>query len=206
LLASELRKIVTQQNTPKSMEVYSVNLKCMIKTVRLKNASEDVILDTYVHDFVQSHDYYQKIELPQNLRRHSSGYAFFQKNRKQLNGGFKCETIYLHKAIAEQFIPKPKSSKRLFVRFNNGNPLDCRIQNLTWTPLANIVRNTTKTYNKYGYRGVVQDRNRFRAVIYENRKPINIGSFDTLEEAAEAYNKKSQELFGTTRSLNIIKK
>jgi len=178
----------------------------MIRTVQLKNASDQVILDTHVHEFVVNHDYFQKIQLPQNLRRHSSGYAFFQKNWKQSDGAYRCETIYLHKIIAENFITKPQSSKRLFVRFNNGNPLDCRVQNLEWTSLANVVRNTTKTDNKYGYRGVVQDRTRFRAVIYKDRKPINIGTFNTVEEAAEAYNNKSRELYGDTRSLNIIKK
>ena len=178
----------------------------MIKKVNLKNASDEVILDTHVHDFVINNEYFQKINLPQNLRRHSCGYAFFQKNWKIETGTYRCETIYLHKIIAENFIPKPHSNKRLFVRFNNGNPLDCRLQNLEWTSLAHVVRNTTKTDNKFGYRGVVQDRQRYRAVIYKERKPINIGSYDTVEEAAEAYNKKSQELFGTTRSLNIIKK
>lgn len=178
----------------------------MIKTVRLKNASDEVILDSHVHDFVQNHDYFQRINLPQNLRKHSSGYAFFQKNWKQETGKYQCETIYLHKVIAENFIAKPNSTKRLFVRFNNGNPLDCRLKNLEWTSLANVVRNTTKTDNKYGYRGVVQDRLRFRAVIYKDRKPINIGTFDTVIEAAEAYNHKSRELYGETRSINVIKK
>ena len=178
----------------------------MIKTIRLKNANEEVILDSNVFDYVVNNDYFLKIQFPMNLRRHSSGYAFFQKNWKQLDGAYRCETIYLHKVIAEHFIKKPESSKRLFVRFNNGNPLDCRIENLEWTTLANVVRNTTKTDNKYGYRGVVQDRHRYRAVIYKDRKPINIGSFDTIVEAAEAYNKKSKELYGDTRSLNVIKK
>jgi hypothetical protein len=178
----------------------------MIKKIPLKNASVEVIVDSNVYDFVYTDEYFQKILLPQNLRRHSSGYAFFQKNWKLGGGTYRCETIYLHKVIAEKFITKPASEKRLFVRFNNGNPLDCRLENLEWTTLANVVRNTTKTDNKYGYRGVVQDRNRFRAVIYRDRKPINIGSYDTVEEAAEAYNVKSLELFGTTRSLNIIKK
>jgi hypothetical protein len=178
----------------------------MIKKVPLKNANQEVIVDAHVYEFVYTDEYFQKIQLPQNLRRHSSGYAFFQKNWKLGGGAYRCETIYLHKVIAEKFIKKPESAKRLFVRFNNGNPLDCRLENLEWTTLANVVRNTNKTDNKYGYRGVVQDRNRFRAVIYRDRKPINIGSFDTVEEAAEAYNKVSLELFGTTRSLNVIKK
>ena len=178
----------------------------MIKKVSLKNTNDEVMMDSHVHEYVINHEYFKKIQLPQNLRRHSSGYAFFQKNWKLEAGGYKCETIYLHKIIAENFIKKPQSTKRLFVKFNNGNPLDCRLQNLEWAPLANIVRNTPKTENKFGYRGVVQDRNKYRAVIYKDRKPINIGTFNTIAEAAEAYNRKSRELYGDTRSLNVIKK
>jgi len=175
-------------------------------TLKLKNADDSAILDQKSYDFVMSDEYLTKIKFVENLRRHSSGYAFFQKNWRQLDGSYKCETIYLHKILAEKFIEKPASDKRLFVRFNNGNPLDCRFENLEWTTLSNVVRNTNKTENKLGYRGVVQDRKKFRAVIYQDRKPINLGSFDTPEEAAQAYNEKSLELFGHTRSLNVIKK
>ncbi len=175
-------------------------------TLKLKNAEDSAILDQQSLDFVTSDEYLTKIKFVENLRRHSSGYAFFQKNWRQLDGSYKCETIYLHKMLAEKFMPQQQSDKRLFVRFNNGNPLDCRFENLEWTTLSNVVRNTNKTENKLGYRGVVQDRKKFRAVIYQDRKPINLGSFDTAEEAAEAYNKKSVELFGTTRSVNNVKK
>lgn len=175
-------------------------------TLKLKNAEDSAILDRQSLDFIMSDEYLTKIKFVDNLRRHSSGYAFFQKNWRQLDGSYKCETIYLHKMLAEKFIPKAVSEKRLFVRFTNGNPLDCRFENLGWTTLSNVVRNTNKTENKLGYRGVVQDRKKFRAVIYQDRKPINLGSFNTAAEAAEAYNKKSIELFGTTRSVNTIKK
>ena len=175
-------------------------------TLKLKNAEDSAILDQQSLDFVTSDEYLTKIKFVENLPRHSSGYAFFQKNWRQLDGSYKCETIYLHKMLAEKFMPQQQSDKRLFVRFNNGNPLDCRFENLEWTTLSNVVRNTNKTENKLGYRGVVQDRKKFRAVIYQDRKPINLGSFDTAEEAAEAYNKKSVELFGTSRSVNNVKK
>lgn len=175
-------------------------------TLKLKNAEDSAILDEQSLEFIMSDEHLTMIKFVDNLRRHSSGYAFFQKNWRQLDGSYKCETIYLHKMLAEKFIPQQSSDKRLFVRFNNGNPLDCRFENLEWTTLSNVVRNTSKTENKLGYRGVVQDRKKFRAVIYQDRKPINLGSFNTPEEAAEAYNKKSVELFGETRSVNMIKK
>jgi hypothetical protein len=58
--------------------------------------------------------------------------------------------------------------------------------------------------SKTGYRGVTKEKNRYRAVIYHERKAHNLGFFDTPEEAAKAYNKKSLELFGETGSLNDV--
>lgn len=175
-------------------------------TFPLKNSGELAIVDQESFEFITKDQELSRIEFLKNLRRHASGYAFFQKHWKQPDGSTKCQTVYLHKLIAEKFIEKPESTKRLYVRFNNGNPLDCRMENIEWTTLANVIRNTDKTKNKFGYRGVVQDRDKFRAIIYYNRKPIRLGIFDTIEEAAEAYNNKSLELFGHTRSLNEIKK
>ncbi len=54
-----------------------------------------------------------------------------------------------------------------------------------------------------GYRD--EQGNRFRAVISVNRKSVHIGMFDTAEEAALAYNKKSKELYGEDGKQNIIK-
>jgi hypothetical protein len=62
-----------------------------------------------------------------------------------------------------------------------------------------------KTSSKAGYTGVYQENNRFRAVISINRKSVHIGMFDTAEEAALAYNKKSKELYGEGGKINIIK-
>jgi len=84
--------------------------------------------------------------------------------------------------------------------------LDCRIKNLQWCNRSEIKRNISTTKNKTGYIGVTKDRNTYRAIIYHNGKPISLGNFKTPEEAAEAYNKKSIELFGVTRSLNKIKR
>lgn len=180
----------------------------MLVKLPLKNSEKNAVIDDSTFDFIANHQYYSRINLLNNLRKHSNGYAFFQKNWKQLDGSYKCETIYLQKLIAEKFISVPESlngHQKLWVRFKNGNPLDCRIENLEWSTLSNVVRNTTKTDNKLGYRGVVKSGKRYQAVIYKNRKAINLGSYDTPEEAAIAYNNKSVELFGKTRSLNKVK-
>ncbi len=181
----------------------------MIVKLKLKNSEKNALIDDGTYDFILNHPYYKKIKLLENLRIHSSGYAFFQKNWRQTDGSYKCETIYLQKLVAEKFVERPealKDHKKLWVRFKNANPLDCRVNNLEWSTLSNVVRNTSKTDNKLGYRGVVKIGKKYQAIIYLNRQGINLGKFDTAEEAALAYNEKSLELFGKTRSLNKVKK
>lgn len=178
----------------------------MLYKLPLKNSDQNALLDDESYNFIVNNEYLKKIKFLENLRRHSHGYAFFQKNWPQKDGKYKSETIYLHKLIAEKFINKHESENRLLVRFINSNPLDCRLKNLEWASLSKIVRNTTKIKNTTGYRGVVKHGKKYQAIIYLHRKPIFIGSYETAEEAALAYNGKSQELFGETKSLNKIRK
>ncbi len=172
----------------------------------LKNTDAYSIVDEHVYQELLNDPYLKKIQFIENLRRHSRGYAFFQKNWKQADGAYRNETIYLHKLIAERFIPKPDNTRRYWVRFKDGNPYNCQLSNLEWSTLSNVVRNTTKTDNQFGYRGVVKVGKKFAAIIYINRKPVHLGYFENPEDAAEAYNKKSIELFGITKSLNKIRK
>jgi len=56
------------------------------------------------------------------------------------------------------------------------------------------------------YKGVHKRKNNtFYAQITLNNKQIHIGSYDTEEKAALAYNKKAIELFGKFANLNVIK-
>lgn len=177
----------------------------MLYKVKLKNAKKNVILSEKAYTFFAENEYYKSIGFLENLRMHSSGYAFFQKNYPLKNGGYRNLTIYLHKAVAEKYIPKPKSSKKLFVRLINGNPLDCREENLEWVTMGALRRNQRNHSNVTGYRGVVQvSKNKFRAVLYKDKKRYDLGLFPSAEEAARAYNKKSVELFGETESLNAF--
>lgn len=177
----------------------------MIVKIQLKNSTKCVLVDDVVYEYLKNNDYLSGIDFLHNLREHSSGRAVFQKSWKMSNGAYKTETIYLHKLIAERFIEKPSSYEGNLIRVINNNRLDCRLKNLEWSNRAEIKRNISTTRNKTGYIGVFKDRYNYRAVIYKDRKPIPLGSFKTAEEAAIAYNQKSIELFGKTRSLNKIK-
>lgn len=178
----------------------------MIFKVKLKNADKFALLSADAHEFITNHTYLSVIGFLDNLRLHSNGYVFFQKNHPMKDGSYKSETIYLHKYIAERFVDKPEHEQKLYVSIINGNKLDCRTENLKWVPRSVAVRNTKKTTNKTGYRGVSLERDKYRAVIYKGRVKYDLGFFKTAEEAAEAYNIKSEELFGKTRNLNIIGK
>jgi len=73
-----------------------------------------------------------------------------------------------------------------------------------------IVTRATNNYNKeiknkLG-RGIYFDKfgNRFRECISHENKTLKLGSFKTLIEAKEAYNKKAVELRGDDAYLHVI--
>lgn len=173
--------------------------------ITLKNNGKKVIMDKKVQEAIDKDKYLSSINILKNLRGHSNGYAVYQRCITTKKGPV-YETIYLHKWIADKYIKKPKSDKKLFVRFINGNVLDSRTENLEWVTMGMLRRHMSNFKSRSGYRGVTKEKNRFRAVIYHDRKAFNLGFYDTAEEAAKAYNKKSVELFGKTGSLNVIKK
>lgn len=164
------------------------------------------MLDDHVYDYLTSDPYLVKVDFINNLRRHSSGCAVFQKTwPKAGGGGYKTETIYLHKLIAEKFLPDQRSGERNLVGARNGNKLDCRLENLVWRSRS-VASRQRKTSSKCGYTGVYKENKRYRAVISIDRKSVHIGMFATAEEAAMAYNKKSKELYGEDGKINVIKK
>jgi hypothetical protein len=180
----------------------------MLVKISLKNSDKKALLDERVFNDLYNDEYLKQINFFENLREHSNGYVFFQKNWKPEEKHMKYanETIYLHKMIAERYLPKPDIKTRWFVRFKNGIPHDCRLSNLEWSTFSYLVRNTKKVKNTTGYRGVIKQGKKYYAYIYVNRKGISLGAYNTPEEAAYAYNKKSLELFGETSSLNVLPK
>jgi len=171
--------------------------------IKLKNDDDSVLVDDAVYEYLVNDPYLVRIDLINNLRKHSSGCAVFQKTWKKANGGYKTETIYLHKLIAEKFLEHTRTNKKKLVGARNGNKLDCRLENLVYRSRS-VASRQRKTSSKVGYTGVYKENNRYRAVISVNRKSIHIGMFATAEEAALAYNKKSRELYGDDGKINVI--
>jgi len=173
--------------------------------IKLKNRDDEyVIIDQKCYDDILANDYLMSLKFLDNIRAHSHGYGVYQRCISTKHGPV-YETIYLHKYIGEKYCPKPEAGDaKLFIRFINGDSHDVRVENLEWTTMQKLRRQMSNTSSKTGYRGVVEEKKGFRALIYHNKVVISLGTFATPEEAAEAYNKKSIELYGVTASLNEI--
>ena len=173
----------------------------MAHKIKLRNSNEKAIVDDKGYKYLTTDKYLAGIDIVSRLRKHSSGCAVFQRTKKQKKGGYKTETIYLHKLLAEKFLKKSKSNN--LVGALNGNKLDCRIENLAFRSRSTASRQR-KSSSKAGYTGVYKESTRYRAVISHKGKSIHIGMFDTAEEAADAYNQKSKEFYGNEGKINSI--
>lgn len=173
---------------------------------KLKNKKDkSAVLDEKGYKAVTGDKYLSSLKFTENLRAHSSGYPIFQRCITTKKGPV-YETIYLHRWLAEKFMKKPKSNRKLFLRFKNGNVQDCRLENFEYVTMSELRRQNKSTKNSSGYRGVTKENQRFRANLYHKGVNHHLGFYKTAEEAAKAYNKKSREMFGETNSLNKIKK
>lgn len=178
----------------------------MHRQIKLKNADKYAILDAQVFQELSEDPHLKEVNFFANLRLHSSGCVFFQKTykRRAPEKGYRTETIYLHKLVAERYLSDNRVGNATLVGTHSGNKLDCRLDNLVYRSRA-VASRKRKSSSKLGYTGVYQENNRFRAVISQNRKSIHIGMFATPEEAAEAYNRKSRELYGDEGKINVIR-
>ncbi len=174
-------------------------------SILLKNAEEEALLDFHVFQELSEDRYLTKLDFFNNLRMHSSGCVVFQKSFKCDNKkGYRTETIYLHKFIAERYLLHTRLGERNLVGSLNGNKLDCRLSNLEYRSRS-VASRKRRTSSKLGYTGVYKENNRYRAVISVNRRSVHIGMFATPEEAALAYNQKSVELYGKLGKINQIR-
>lgn len=175
----------------------------MTVKIPLKNSSKVVLLDQKVYEELLNDPEVKALNLLENLRVHSSGCAVYQRTKKIRQKEYETITIYFHRWIAEKYLSHLSSEENNLVGTLNGDKLDCRLNNLVWRSRSSASR-MRKSYNKTGYTGVYPENKRYRAIISVQGKAIHIGMFNTPEEAALAYNKKSKEIFGERAKLNEV--
>ncbi len=106
--------------------------------------------------------------------------------------------IYLHRYLL-------KANEEQIIDHINGNGLDNRRLNLRFcTSTENNQNRRVIKINKTGYKGVQLRGTRFTSKIIVNKKDIWLGTYLTVEEAAQAYNAAAIKYFGEFASLNII--
>lgn len=77
----------------------------------------------------------------------------------------------------------------------DGNSLNNILSNLR--PATRIQnRVNSKSNSKFGFKGVMKSRSRFSSLIRVNKESIYLGSFDSPEEANEAYIKAAIRIYG----------
>lgn len=108
---------------------------------------------------------------------------------------------YLHRHIAEAIWgPLPKG---MFVDHIDGDPLNNRRANLRLVTPSENAANAAARGGKSKYRGVFQARAKWAAQIAKAGVRIHLGTFDTEEEAARAYDAAAADIHGSFARLNL---
>lgn len=117
------------------------------------------------------------------------------KGKKYIRINVLQKEIYLHRAIFlyhNGYLPK-------YIDHINGNSLDNRIENLRETNQSlNTANSLLSKANTSGYKGVVwrKDTKKWKAQITKNRKCYDLGSFENIEDATNAYKITAEKFFG----------
>lgn len=108
-------------------------------------------------------------------------------------------TLHLHREIMDAPVD-------MTVDHINGDGLDCRRENMRLaTNTENGCNRRPNANNTSGYKGVTlhKQMGRWRARIMVNQKPIHLGFFNDLVEAAQAYDNAAIEYHGEFARLNF---
>ncbi len=116
----------------------------MAYQIKLKNTEDKIAtLDEKGFKAVTGDKYLNSLKFTENLRAHASGYPIYQRCITTKTGPV-YETIYLHRWLADKFMKKPQSDRKLFLRFKNGNVQDCRIENFEYVTMTDLRKDSIK--------------------------------------------------------------
>lgn len=108
--------------------------------------------------------------------------------------------------LQRQVMKVKGSGRRRRVDFINGDTLDCQKQNLRLcTPKQDAGNARLRKTNTTGFRGVIapSGRHRWRANITIKGKSVKLGSFDSAQDAAKAYDVAAKKHFREFARLNF---
>ena len=104
--------------------------------------------------------------------------------------------VHLHKLI----LPEAEAVDHI-----NSNPLDNRRENLRpCTQRQNRMNSTLRCDSKSGYKGVYKVGNTYKVQIVRQGVKIHVGTYNTAESAAVAYNAAATENYGEFAKLNLV--
>ena len=108
----------------------------------------------------------------------------YLKLHLKING--KRKTKYIHRLVAEAFIPNPKKYKE--VNHIDSNPSNCNVNNLEWCDRSYNIKYMQKHQNE------IKERNEMRIEILENiYYGIDNGIITTVEEVKKIIDKNLLE-------------
>jgi len=151
----------------------------------------EVLIDDEDYEKIKAHNW--QAVTPGKLT-----YFFFGKRNKGKKHYFRLHRFLLN------------ATKGSIVDHINGDTLDNRKANLRITDWTGNARNHgMNCTNTSGYTGVIfsKHKNRWRAVIYVNRKSVHLGYYPSKEIAAYVYKEAAKIIYGEYyRDLNISPK
>jgi len=128
--------------------------------------------------------------------RYKDGYAVRTTSRR-----LGMQTIFMHREILQT--PEGMQTDHK----NRGDTLNNQRANLRICTIAqNAANRRVQRNNTSGYKGVYQHKGRknWYAYIHVGGRSIHLGSFDSPEDAARAYDEAAGKYFGEFAGLNIL--
>lgn len=112
----------------------------------------------------------------------------------------KKKKVYMHRVISGVKDPK------IEIDHIDGDGLNNTRANLRQaTRSENMCNRSNQRNNTSGWKGVYRRDNKYRAQIEIRQKSRHLGTFDTPEDAAAAYDRAARELHGVFSSTNSAK-
>lgn len=139
-------------------------------------------------------------DLAQFRWHYAKGYARQQRKRGDTRPFRMLQNVILERKLGRPLAPG------MLADHANGNPLDNRRENLREaTPSQNSANRMSHTTQPHGFKGIYfrKARGKWIASISVERKYTHLGSYDTPEEAARAYDQAAYSIYGEFARLNF---